>query len=474
MTSLIDVATPPAIAASIQARGSKRNRSQNVVIGAGLVSLCLLTGFLVWFSGDHSDEIVRSDPEQSADKDESGMADTKPVPQSNEPFVLEQDGRRLRFRDLFAACDQARDDAIIHLDFDGERETRQATIRRRITLVAGWNSQEKRPYRPVLKRDLFDITNGVRALLQIDASARLEGIEIRYESEFNEQQRRNMSLVQLLEWAILCQNSARLELLNCRLRMEPGATHQFVVKADRGSDVSIKNCEFFGGTAVAIASSQNLTMENSLVLSPSTIVVLQQPGPGGSISISNCTFLNETFLKQNLGRAPRRAMRDTRIRFDVRNSILDSAKTLVSIKQLPGAVQPILPSEIDSLDIAATVVWGGTGNVYDVGRTFLSFTNSAENPPAVYELPPAGIVEWRRKWRGRDDTSRAATFRPAPGFEGFHEDLLGIEHSMELQLQLDGGLPPRDIGARRETIGTGEGYEKFLDEKADNDNERVE
>jgi hypothetical protein len=108
----------------------------------------------------------------------------------------------------------------------------------------------------------------------------------------------------------------------------------------------------------------------------------------------------------------------------------------------------------------------------------VTFINVAENPPGNYELDPHGIVEWQKKWRGWDDGSRGATFRPSPGFEGFDTDLLdpllGIKHSKQLQPELDGALPPVGIGALLETLGPGEGYESYLRQKAENDTERVE
>lgn len=466
-------------AASPAGRFSPVFRSRKTVLAGGLVLLCLLVPVLAGWLNDSAADPVPASSQRNATPtpipgqgpiDARGILQDfmKPMPEFGDgSVVLVQKEQRRRFRDLSAAVEFAFEGDVILLEFDGEMPIPQIPVRKSITIAAGWNQDQNKPFEPVLCRNEFDIINGSQFLFSIHSPVRLEGIEIHYASAFSEVQRRELPRKQLLEWAIACQDSGKLDLINCRVRMAPGSSTQIAIRADRGTaGVVLRNSEIIGGTAISAASTQRVEIDNSLVLGQNALVILPQLESGGTVEFNNSVFICESLLHFNVGRFARSTQPRWRVRVDAQHNIVDASRSLVTISELGSPPGALTLEEVSDFPLASLLVFGGQSNRYDASR-IVTFQNTMAKPDSLAEIPPRTMEDWLTHWRGRDSGSRQADFSPVAGFSGFHPDLLRISGAKELQPRLDGTLPPPDTGWRIERLGPGEGYQNALNRQRD-------
>lgn len=450
--------------------------TQNAVLAAGLVLLCLLIPVLAgWvdFGNGDSDELAGVDGSNGNTGSEDGSENDraileefmKPLPEVGVgSVVLVQDERRRRFIDLGAAIGAALNGDVVLLEFDGEMPISQIPVHREITIAAGWNHGKNKPFEPVLKRNDFDIMNGSMYLFSIHSSVRMKGVEIHYASAFSEVQRQTLPRKQLLEWAIACQSGGQLELVNCRIRMAPGNSTMIAIQVERGSrGLTLRNSEIIGGTAVSIGSSQSVKIENSLLLGPSGLVVLPQMDTAGLVEIRNSVVICESLLHFNIGRFARNAPATSRIKVNAGRNVIDTTRALVTISQLGTGPNLLTLEQIKEFKLASLLVYGGKFNRYDTPR-LVAFQDRISDPENLTQIAPLTVNDWLEHWRSRDDGSRRARFNPAVGFDGYHPDLLRISGAKELQPRLDGNLPPPHISYAIDQIGPGEGYLGFLNQ----------
>jgi len=444
--------------------------TQNVVLAAGLVLLCLLIPMLAgWidFGGSESDDLVGVDePEGNSASQDGNENDRaileefmKPLPEEGTgSVVLVQNERRRRFIDLGAATGAAFDGDVVLLEFDGEMPIPQIPVHREITIATGWNHGKNKPFEPILIRNDFDIMNGSMFLFSIHGAVRMKGIEIVYASAFSEVQRQTLPLNQLLEWAITCQPGGQLDLVNCRIRMAPGNSTMIAIQVERGSrGLTLQNSEIIGGTAVSTGSTQSVKIENSLLLGPNGLVVRPQIDTAGMVEIRNSVVIGESLLHFNIGRFARNAPVTSRIKVTARRNIIDTTRALVTISQLGTGPNLLTLEEIKEFPLLALMVYNGKLNRYDT-RRLAAFQDRISDPENLIQIAPLTINDWLKKWRGWDEDSRQARFNPAVGFDGYHPDLLRISGAKELQPHLDGNLPPQHIGYSIDQVGPGEGY----------------
>ena len=459
-------------------------------IGTGLPVLCLLIFSLSgWWAGDEKTTLQNGVPAVGDQLPAAGDQlpawgqkpdQTQKLDQGQGPFVLELDRGRQRFEDLLAAVDAAQDNDSVLIETDGDVFIPQIIFERPVTIRAGWNQNLDRPYEPVLRRTVESIVNDRRWMFLIQSDVRFEGLEIVYESKFSEVQKDSFYQAPQSEWAFSCQELSRLELVNCRLRMRPGAVTQVGIKADTGlSAVHVKNSEFFGGTAVALVTTESLTIENSLFIGSYAIVLIPQPDGAGKLEISQSTFICEALLTVIISRGWRLSpFPRNRFSIDARNNIFDISKSLVLVKQAPGppnsgGAQGLF-SQPDAMRraLVSTLIWTGESNVYDVTDNFITLLNVSRELSIDYPYSLQTLKDWGELWRGNARFSRSGVFHPARGVEGFHEKLVNIESADDLQPQLDGRRPPSDYGAG--STGPGKGYLLYCRDRLLNRTHEVE
>lgn len=449
-------------------------KTQNAVIAAGLILLCLLipvlAGWVEFGSEDPDPGLAGVDDPggKPTERDSSYEQDVldifmKPLPEEGEgPVVLVLKNRKRRFLDLWPAIGSAQDGDVVLLEFNGEMAIPQIFVDSAITISAGWDKEQNKPFEPILTRDDFALMNGAQSLFSIRSAIRMKGIELRYASAFSEVQRQQLPRNQLLEWAITCEAGGKLDLINCRIRLAPGASTQIAIQVEQGSQgLLVRNSEIIGGTAISIGSSQSAKIENSMLLCPRAVVVLPQMNSGGSVDISNSVVIGENLLLFNIGRFIRNAAATSRLKVSARRNVIDTSHALVTISQLGTGPNLLTLDEIKALPLLSLLMYSGQSNRYDV-RWPVAYQKSRDEPASLIQLAPFRTADWLDYWRGKDKGSRSSHFNPADGFEEFHPDLLKISGAKELQPRLDGNLPPPHISYRIEQLGPGEGYEEQL------------
>jgi serine/threonine protein kinase len=272
--------------------------------------------------------------------------------------------------------------------------------------------------------------------------------------------------------AIRC-DGGTLKMAHCRVRMSPGQPLQVGVAADDAQHVDIRGCEFFGGSAIAWYAPQagSLTVDNCVFVGRTGLVLWCNGHPGATVDVDRSTFVNEhmlmllvpprdDLLSKNL------TSRSAVINFSMRKSLVDSRHAMVlrravPLRALEQKTALLKPIELRNLKEPALIAWSGDQNIYDAPQGFrahVAVRETVREQQSLYE-------DWRRLWRGNDDTSRLGEIRIANGRESFDEKMQDASDAKSLNItRFENGRatsPDAAPGALTRVVGPGPRYEAW-------------
>lgn len=241
--------------------------------------------------------------------------------------------------------------------------------------------------------------------------------------------------------AIRC-DGGTLKMAHCRVRMSPGQPLQVGVAADDAQRVDIRGCEFFGGSAIAWYAPKDgeLSINNCVFVGQTGLVLWCNGHPGASIEVDRSTFVNEhmlmllvpprdDLLSKNL------ASRSGVVDFSMQTSLVDTRQPMVLRRAVPLRASeqkiPLLkPFELRAIKEPALIAWSGGQNIYDAPQGFRAYVASRETVREQQSL----YEDWRRLWRGNDDTSRLGEIRIDHGRESFDDSMQNALDAQSLNI----------------------------------------
>jgi serine/threonine protein kinase len=272
--------------------------------------------------------------------------------------------------------------------------------------------------------------------------------------------------------AIRCEGGT-LKMAHCRTRMLPGVPLQVGIAADDAERVDIRGSEFFGGSAVTWYAPRagQLHIDNCVFVGQTGLVLWCNGHLGSEVAVGRSTFANEhslmllvpprdDLLAENL------TARLGVIAFSMENSLVDTRQSMVLRRAVPprggGQQAPLLkPFELRAIKEPALIAWSGDQNIYDAPqgfRAYIAARDTVRESQSLYD-------DWRRLWRGNDDTSQLGEIRVDNGRESFVDSMQEARdaHSLNITRFENGKAmsPDAPPGALIRIVGPGPRYDAW-------------
>lgn len=372
------------------------------------------------------------------------------------------------YESLQEAIDAAPEGATIEIASNRSVRVEQIQIAKSLTIRPESGSFPKivsnldRPA-PETGDALFVITNGV---------VTFEGLSLECHSRPQQQLGKKRHPENARQAAVRCERGS-LKMAHCQVRMVPGQTLQVGVAADDAVKVDIRGCEFFGGSAVTWYAPEagELSIDNCVFVGQTGLVLWCSGNLGAEVKVDRATFVNEhtlmllvpprdDLLAENL------TSRQAAIGLTMKKSLVDSRQSVVLRRAVPAhgsdRQAPLFkPFELRDIKEPALIAWRGDQNIYDAPQGFRAYVAARETVREKESL----FDDWRRMWRGNDDTSRLGEIRIDNGRESFVDSMQEAEdaHSLNITRFENGRAVPPDAlpGALIRVVGPGPRYEAW-------------
>lgn len=319
------------------------------------------------------------------------------------------------FETLQAAIDAAPPGGTIEIAANGRVRTSTLNVNGSVII------RPARGQQPVLALDaterpeddrnypLFRVSRGTLVLEGMDLEVIPQGVAL------GPSMRTRFSAVRIED------ESGRLLMAHCRVRMPPGDPMQIAVQAEASPLVDIRHCEFFCGTGIGWTAPADgrLHIESSVIVARTGVTLRHSAASNATIELSRSTFANEELFKLLVPSAAFRAIRQNtapRGQFSITvhasESMIDCREAMLLLRPLPTKFQqnpaPTLsPRDLATLPIYRLLAWRGHKNIYDPGNSYVAMAmNSTVQARSVDTLE-----SWQDLWRGQDQTSRQGLIR---------------------------------------------------------------